>query len=113
MERLVVDQPWEKHEFVAYEEYAKKLEVRVGTDSYTVLVPDWLPDIEVFLAMEKDTVLLLVGRAVDPAEWAIKEGAGAMLLARRLENGFYAVNVWHEFWPWTLEALGLVERGPE
>jgi hypothetical protein len=112
MERLVVDKLWEKHEFEGYEEDAKKVVIQVGADSYTVLLPDWLPDVEVLLAMEKDSVLVLVGRTRGRPAWALQEGAGAVLLARQLEDGSYAVNVWHEFWPWTLAALGLVERGP-
>jgi hypothetical protein len=106
-----IDQLFEKHEYMGYEPgEAARVEVDVAGVRAVVLVPSYLPKVSILSATPQGDLLFLVGRIHAPPSWGI-DGNGALLVARKGDDGIYAVRVWHEMYRYALEELGYGAEG--
>lgn len=105
-----IDRLFEKHEHMSYgADEAARIEVDVAGARVPVLVPPHFPKVSILVTAEQKDLLFLVGRIHAPPSWGI-DGEGALMVARKGEDGVYAVRVWHETYPYALKELGLVPR---
>jgi hypothetical protein len=110
MREIEIDRLLEKHEYFGYDEAgAKSMTVDVAGVPTRVLVPDDFPDVEPIVVADRGDLLFIVGEVHAPPAWNM-EGSGAVLVARRRANGAYAVQIWHELYPFALAGLGLRAR---
>lgn len=97
----------EKHECWGYEDYSKgAIEVQVGNRTVRVILPASCADVEVLATAEHDGILFILARWLN--EWAQElECDGVIIVAKRLDDGTYAVGVWHELFGYALKYFGL------
>ncbi len=104
---LWIDMLWEKHECFFF----SAREVKVELDGRTVhlLLPEYMPAFTVKAWAERGELLFLVCQL--ELQFA-GEFVGAIIVARRKEEGEYATVIWHELYPYALKYLGLTDEKP-
>jgi len=100
---FLYDRLFEKHECML-EESATRREIAIDGVPVTLLLPRYLPEIEIVTTSRCDSLLFIIGRIRAPESWGVS-GNGAILVGRARADGAYAVHVWHELHKGVLERL--------
>lgn len=96
----------EKHECWTYERFRTSIPLKVGRREVQLHLPSDLDEIEILFTAERGRILFILARNLN--EWAQRaECDGVLMVAKRLENGDYAVAIWHELYGYALKHLGL------
>ena len=108
---LWIDIHRRKHEYGPYLSDLISVELELDGNRLTIRLPDVLRNsrrIEVQAASEAgDLIFLVASHALRAREQHNDEGRGILIAARKQKDGTYAAVIWHEFFPQTLELLGL------
>ena len=103
--KLWLDVLTEKHELWPYERAeSTALDVRLGPRTVRVLVPKWYADVDVLAAAQVGRLVILLGAWRNEAAREMNAD-GVIMLAWPLEDGVYAVGVWHQLHVGTLNRL--------
>jgi len=100
---FLYDRLFEKHESMR-EEGATRRAIVIDGMPVTLLLPRYLPEIEIVTTSKCDALLFIIGRIQAPESWGVS-GNGAVLVGRARADGAYAVHVWHELHRGMLEHL--------
>src|SRR5262249_19598524 len=94
--KLWLDVLTEKQERLSYAPADSAIfDVPLGSRTVRVLVPRWRADVDIFAAVPIGRLVAILGAWRN--EWAQQvEADGVMMLAWPLDDGSYAVGVWHE-----------------
>jgi hypothetical protein len=98
---------WTDHLFEKHEcgpSSTEAAEIEVDGVKLRILLPRFLPRIEVVTAAIKGELLFILARIRAPKDWGV-DGNGAVLVARRRDDGAWGVHVWHELYEWALGHL--------
>ena len=99
-----------KHEYGPYLSEPIVVELERGGRNLKIWIPRTLRNshrIEIqAVAEEGDLVFLLASHSLRPSEYK-DDGRGILVVARKQADGSHAAVIWHEFFPQTLELLGL------
>jgi len=93
----------EKHECSSYER-TRCLDIEIGDRRVSLLCPEWLPEVEPLRIVEDGGLVFVIGAIREPGNRSI-DGDGVVVVARRRDDGSYAVHVWHALYPWALTHL--------
>ena len=100
-----VDRLCGKHECFGYEE-TWSVKVKVDEKSVTLILPKWLPKIDVITVSVKDDLMFVIGKQRE--EWYDAGHLGTVVVAKRLNEKQFATVVWHETYPYALPKLGVI-----
>ncbi len=104
-DRFWVDRLCHKHECFGYDD-TWSVKVTHDDNPYTLILPKYLPKIDIKSVSITGDLLYAVGRWRE--EWYDKDHLGAVVVAKRVDEHTFATVVWHETYPWALEKLGLI-----
>ncbi len=96
----------EKHECWTYERFRTSIPLKVGRKKVQLHLPSDLDKVEILFTAERKGILFIIARNL--SEWAQEMWCdGVLMVAKRLEDGSYAVAIWHELYSYALKHLGL------
>ncbi|MCS7187529.1 MAG: hypothetical protein RMK89_11335 [Armatimonadota bacterium] len=96
----------EKHECWTYENFRTSIPLKVGRRKVQLHMPSGFDKVEILFTAEREGILFILARNL--SKWAQEMWCdGILMVAKRLENGDYAVAIWHELYGYALKHLGL------
>ena len=99
-----VDSLHEKHECFSYDTGESAVVIsNVNGRDVELVVPDWLSQFVVFVAVEHSELLFCIGRTNEKVR---DKFCGLVMVAKRKTDTRYEVGVWHELYPWALTHFG-------